>query len=148
MFLWPCIVSKAWRKNTNKMQQYRWFIVNCRYWLLTTVSTCFGHVYAHHQEKRPRVTAYGVYLLVVLDVAGCGTVVLRWGCEHCEGCCRVWALWRLLFEQQPSQCSHPTATFTVVTPYSNLHSGHTLNVAPQYRNLPHPTLPANTLHMQ
>ena len=25
---------------------------------------------------------------------------------------------------------------------------HTLNVAPQYRNLPHPTLPANTLHMQ
>jgi len=32
MFLWPCIVSKAWRKNTNKMQQYRWFIVNSRCW--------------------------------------------------------------------------------------------------------------------
>ena len=87
MFLWPCIVSKAWRKNTNKMQQYRWFIVNCRCWLLITVSTLFGHLYAHHQEKRPRVTAYGVYLLVVLNVAGCGTVVLRWGCDHCEGCC-------------------------------------------------------------
>jgi len=28
MFLWPCIVSKAWGKKTNKMQQYRWFIVN------------------------------------------------------------------------------------------------------------------------
>ena len=69
------------------MQQYRWFIVNSVCWLMTTVSTCFGHLYAHHQEKRPRVTAYGVYLLVVLDVAGCGTVVLRWGCEHCEGCC-------------------------------------------------------------
>ena len=110
----------AWRKNTNKMQQYRWFIVNCRYWLLTTVSTCFGQLYAHHQEKRSRVTAYGVYLLVVLDVAGCGTVVLR---------CRVWALWRLL----------PAATFTVLTPY---------NVTSQNRNLPHPTLPANTLHMQ
>jgi len=96
MFLWPCIVSKAWRKNTNKMQQYRWFIVNCRCWLLTTFSTCFGHLYAHRQEKRPRVTAYGMYLLVVLDVAVCGTVVLRWGCDHCEGCCRVWALWRLL----------------------------------------------------
>ena len=27
--------------------------------------------------ERPRVTAYGMYLLVVLDVAGCGTVVLR-----------------------------------------------------------------------
>jgi len=80
MFLWPCIVSKVWRKNTNKMQQYRWIIVNFRCWLLTTVSTCFGHLYAHHQEKRPRVTAYGVYLLAVLDVAVCGTVVLRWGC--------------------------------------------------------------------
>ena len=124
MFLWPCIVSKAWRKNTNKMQQYRWLIVNCRCWLLTTVSTCFGHLYAHHQEKRPRVTAYGVYLLVVLDVAGCSTLALR---------CRVWALWRLLFELSLA------ATFTVLTPY---------NVAPQYRNLPHPTLPANTLHMQ
>jgi len=37
----------------------------------------FRAFYAHHQEKRPRVTAYGVYLLVVLDVAGCGSVVLR-----------------------------------------------------------------------
>ena len=63
MFLWPYIVSKAWRKNTKKIQQYRWIIVNFRCWLLTTVSTCFGHLYAHHQEKRPRVTAYGVYLL-------------------------------------------------------------------------------------
>ena len=71
----------------NKMQQYKWFIVNSRCWLLTTVATGFGHLYAHHQAKRPRVTAYGVYLLVVLDVAGCGAVVLR---------CRVWALWRLL----------------------------------------------------
>ena len=47
--------------------------------LLTTVSTCFGHLYAHHQEKRPRVTVYGVYLLVVLDVAGCGSAVLCCG---------------------------------------------------------------------
>ena len=68
--------SKAWRKSTNKMQQYRWFIVNSGvdYWL---VSTCFGHLYAHHQEKRPRVTAYRVYLLVVLDVA-----VLVGPCHH------------------------------------------------------------------
>ena len=35
--------------------------------------------------------------------------------------------------------SSRTATFSVLTPY---------NVAPQYRNVPHPTLPANTLHMQ
>jgi len=68
MFLWPCIVSKAWRKNTNKMQQYKWFIVNSRCWLLTTVSTCFGHLYVHHQEKIPRVTAYGLFAGSV----GCG----------------------------------------------------------------------------
>jgi len=37
----------------------------------------FRAFYAHHQEKRPRVTACGAYLLVVLDVAVCGTVVLR-----------------------------------------------------------------------
>ena len=55
--------------------------------ILTTVSTCFGYLYAHHQEKK--TTCYCIWgcLLVVLDVAGCGTVVLR---------CRVWALWRLL----------------------------------------------------
>ena len=35
MFLWPCIVSKAWGKKTNKMQQYRWFIVNYGCWVLT-----------------------------------------------------------------------------------------------------------------
>ena len=103
MFLWPCIVSKAWWKNTNKTQQYRWFIVNCRCWLLTTVSTCFGHLYAHHQEKR-RVTAYGVYLLVVLDVAGCGTVVLRWGCDHCEGCCSTQETKRICLTMIPKLC--------------------------------------------
>jgi len=54
------ISHEAWRRNTNKMQQYRWVIVNYRRWLMTNVSTCFEHLYAHHQEKRPRVTAYGV----------------------------------------------------------------------------------------
>jgi len=91
MFLWPCIVSKAWGKKTNKMQQNRWFIVNNGCWLLTLsqhVSGIFMPIF--------RRNACGMYLLVVLDVAGCGTVVLRWGCDHCEGC--------------------RTATFTVITP--------------------------------
>ena len=105
--------SILWRKNTNKMQQYTWFIVNSRCWLLTTVLTCFRHLYAHHQEKRPRVTAYGVYLLVVLDVAVCGTVVLLWGCEHCEGCCSTVRAATRLVEQQPSQCSHPQRSTTL-----------------------------------
>ena len=93
-----------------------------------------------------KTTCYCIWgcLLVVLDVAGCGTVVLR---------CRVWALWRSLLDsftvltpysnlhsahtlQQPSQCSHPTATFTVLTPYSDLHSAHTLQ---QPLQCSHPT---------
>ena len=44
MFLWPCIVSKAWGKKTNKMQQYRWFIVNSGCWLLTL---------SQHVEQQP-----------------------------------------------------------------------------------------------
>ena len=54
-------------------------MIYCQFQMLIIdyFSTCFGHLYAHHQEKRPRATAYGVYLLVVLDVAGCGSVVLR-----------------------------------------------------------------------
>ena len=35
-----------------------------RYLLSTSVSTCFGHHYAHLQENKDRVTAYGVLLLV------------------------------------------------------------------------------------
>jgi len=72
--------------------------------------------------ERPRVTACGVYLLVVLDVARCGTVVLRWGCDHCEGC-----------------CSTRTAIFTVLTPYSNLHSAHTLQQPSQCSHPQHST---------
>jgi len=47
------------------------FIVNFRCLLLTTVSTCFGHHYTHHQENKDRVLLRMVFVLVVLDVAGC-----------------------------------------------------------------------------
>jgi len=52
-------------------------MIYCQLWMLIidTVSTCFEHLYAHLQEKRPRVTAYGVYLLVMLDVAETFTVI-------------------------------------------------------------------------
>ena len=46
------------------------FIVNFRCLLLTTVSTCFGQHYAHHQENKDRVLLHMVFALVVLDVAG------------------------------------------------------------------------------
>ena len=39
--------------------------------LLTSVSTCFGHHYAHLQENKGSVTAFGV-VLVLLDVVGSG----------------------------------------------------------------------------
>jgi len=37
--------------------------------LLTSVSTCFGHYYAHLQENKGPVTAFGVYWS---GSAGCG----------------------------------------------------------------------------
>jgi len=43
--------------------------------LSTSVSTCFGHHYAHLQEIEDRFTAYGV--LVLLDVVGSG-----WGAQR------------------------------------------------------------------
>jgi len=58
-------------------------IVNFSCLLLTTVSTCFGYHYAHHQEKKDRVLLHMVFALVVLDVAGCSCGALR---------CRVRAL--------------------------------------------------------
>jgi hypothetical protein len=51
--------------------------------LLTSVSTCFGHHYAHLQENKGPVTAFGVFfwfcwMWLVAVVWRC--VV---GCEHC-----------------------------------------------------------------
>ena len=51
MLLWPCIVSKAWGKKTNKMQQYRWFIVNCGCWLLTLSQHVSGNFMAIFRIK-------------------------------------------------------------------------------------------------
>ena len=66
-------------------------MVYCQLWMLIIydVSTCFGHLYAHLQEQRPRVTAYEVYLLVMLDVAGCGntwSLLLKMGIKMPETC--------------------------------------------------------------
>jgi len=57
--------------------------------LSTSVSTCFGHHYAHLQENKDRVTAYGVlfWFCWMWLVAVVGRCVV--GCEHCEGYCSV-----------------------------------------------------------
>jgi adenine C2-methylase RlmN of 23S rRNA A2503 and tRNA A37 len=55
--------------------------------LLTSVSTCFGHHYAHLQENKGPVTALGAlfwfcWMWLVTVVGRCLV-----GCEHYEGFC-------------------------------------------------------------
>ena len=62
--------------------------------LTTSVSTCFGHHYAHLQENKGLVTAFGVlfwfcWMWLVVVVGRCLA-----GCDHYEGFCSV--------EQKPS----------------------------------------------
>ena len=52
-FLWPCIVSKVWREKNQQDATIRCL-------LLTSISTCFGHHYAHLQENKEPVTGFGV----------------------------------------------------------------------------------------
>jgi len=76
-FLWPCIVSKVWREKKNQQD------ATIRCLLLTSVSTCFGHHYAHLQENKGPVTAFGVqrWFCRMWLVAVVGHCVV--GCEHC-----------------------------------------------------------------
>jgi len=54
--------------------------------LLTSASTCFGHHYAHLQESKGPVTAFGVFwfcwMWLVAVVGRCLA-----GCDHYEGFC-------------------------------------------------------------
>ena len=53
--------------------------------LLTSVSTCFGHHYAHLQENKCPFTAFGVLFCWMWLVVVVGLCVV--GCEHYEGFC-------------------------------------------------------------
>jgi len=71
-----------------------------RYLLLISVSTCFGHHYAHLQENKGPITAFGVqfwfcWMWLVAVVGRCLA-----GCDHYEGFCST-------TEQKPSKWSHP-----------------------------------------
>ena len=87
-FLWPCIVIKVWRDSKNlylrnvcmcvcmyvciyvcimyvclhNMKREGQQDATIRCLLSTYVWTCFGHHYAHLQEIKDRVTAFGVLL--------------------------------------------------------------------------------------
>jgi hypothetical protein len=68
--------------------------------LLTSISTCFGHHYAHLQEIKEPVTEFGVllwfcWIWLVAEVGRCLV-----GSEHCEG-----------------NCSSRTETFIVLTSF-------------------------------
>jgi len=62
--------------------------------LLTSVSTCFGHNYAHLQEIKGPVAAFGVFFwfcwMWLIAVVG-------------ALCCRMWSLWRFLFNSNSVQ---------------------------------------------
>ena len=52
----------------------------------TSISTCFEHHYAHHQENKTVYYCIRCSALVVLVVVGCGCVELgRELCALCEG---------------------------------------------------------------
>ena len=62
-------------------------VATIRCLLITSISTCFGHHYAHLQENKEPVTAFGVlfcfcWMWLVAVVGRCLA-----GCEHYEGFC-------------------------------------------------------------
>jgi hypothetical protein len=70
------------REQSTKREDQQDATIRCL--LLTSVSTCFGHHYAHLQENKDRVTEYGVlrwfcWMWLVAVVGRCFV-----GCEHCS----------------------------------------------------------------
>ena len=65
------------REQSMKREDQQDTTVRCL--LLTFVSTCFEHHYAHLQENKGPVTAFGVCVLVLLDVvdSGCGALRMQ-----------------------------------------------------------------------
>ena len=105
---WPCIVSKVWREKKNQQD------ATIRCLLSTSVSTCFGHHYAHLQENKDRVTAYGVLLWFcwMWLVAVVGRCVV--GCEHCEGFCSTESNINQPHPAEPEQCTICSITVFVL----------------------------------
>ena len=63
------------REQSVKIENQQDATVRCL--LLTCVSTCFGHHYAHLQVNKDRVTAFGVLLWFCWIVVGSGCGALR-----------------------------------------------------------------------
>ena len=69
----------------NRKKQQQDATIRCL--LLTSVSTCFGHHYAHLQENKEPVSAFGVlfWFCWMWMVAVVGRYLA--GCDHYEGSC-------------------------------------------------------------
>jgi len=94
----------AWRERRNQQD------ATIRCLLLASVSTCFGHHYAHLQGNKDRVTAFGVLLWFcwMWLVAVVGRCLV--GCEHCEGFCSNRNLHSAHFLQESAPQPLPTTS--------------------------------------
>ena len=71
-------------RETNEMQPIRCLL----FYYQTSISTCFGHHYAHHRENKTVYYCIWCSALVVLVEVGCGCVELgRQLCALYEGYC-------------------------------------------------------------
>ena len=75
----------VYREQNMKREDQQEATIRCL--LLTSVSTCFGHHYAHLQKNKGPVTAFGVlvwfcWMWLVAVVGRCLA-----GCDHYEGLC-------------------------------------------------------------
>jgi hypothetical protein len=91
LVLWRCLIATSARTPNNLTDVWREknqqdATIRCS--LLTSVSTCFGHHYAHLQVNKGPVTAFGVFwfcwMWLVAVVGRCLA-----GCEYYEGFCSV-----------------------------------------------------------
>jgi len=68
----------VYREQNMKREDQQDATIGCL--LLTSVSTCFRHLYAHLQENKGPVTAFGVLFCWMWLVAVVGRCLA--GCEH------------------------------------------------------------------
>ena len=61
--------------------------------LLTSDSTCFGHHYAHLQENKGPVTAFGMFWFCWMWLVAVDRRCLA-GCDHVGGWAGLMAMWR------------------------------------------------------
>jgi hypothetical protein len=87
MFEWPCIFDLQIKARPTRCNNSDLLMISCS-------STCFGRLYAHHQEVRLRYTVYGF-----LSCCSC--------CDAGESGGKMFALWLWLqVKQLPPHSAH------------------------------------------